>query len=413
MILKETICEDVDENSLLLYPPSNGNTITFFGAWVIIVNLVLTYDHNYLPGKLECGILQSATIGFAVFSINTFSFLVYLRCWRIGKDSSFAGLWKNSIGKSSMWFPRIMIIVGYIYFVVEFISAMIFEVKFVLDHFNIKNIPDIVISYCISLLTFSFFGPFPDISVFVKHSIISLISCGAIFTIALYHLFTKFKSIGLPKNLTWWNTSFNTLETASIYSIDLFMLPFNHAILSRLENPTLSRMKKNGIMTQAFVTFWLFIMGTIGYLSYPNNKSTDPIYWKYPMKLKLIAAIPNLINSFTTNGMIVNLIQREMVDLFLDGTSNNKAAIIPAAILLLAIGGSLGMWPINLRLNVKILGDMINCVLLYILPYIFYIKMKMKMTLCEKIVISILFILGITLTVFLLYIDFEKIRKTW
>jgi len=412
MILKHIVCEDVDENQVLLIPPPNGHTMTFFGAWAIIVNLILTYDHNYLPGKLGCGILQSATVGFVVFAINTLSYLVYMRCWRFGHDSSYAGLWKSLIGKSSMWIPRVMIIIGYIYFVVEFVCAMTNDIKIILEYCNIKDISDVTISYAISLLTFIFFGPFPDVSVFVRHSIVSLFSCLAIISIAVYVLYTKYQYTGLPKNLSWWNPSFYSLEAASIYSIDIFMHPFNHAIYSRLEKPSLKRMNYNGILIQVFVTFWIFILGTIGYITFPNNNSSDPIYWKYSKNLKLIASIPNFINSFTTNGVIVNLIQREMVDLFLEGTSNKNTAIIPAAVLLLFIGGSLVLWPINLRSNVKILGDVINCFLSYILPYIFYIKMKEKMTACEKAVITILSLLGITLTGFLLYVDYVRLMQT-
>jgi len=413
MILKETICQDVDERQIILYPPESGNTISFFGAWTIMVNLVLTYDHNYLSGKLGCGIFQSAIIGLVVFSINTISFMVYMRCWRLGKDSSYPGLWKNTIGKSTMWFPRLMIIFGYIYFVVEFYSTMINDVKTISGYYNIKKLSDVAISYSISFLTFLFYGPFPDISFFVKHSIISLISCICIIAMAISLMIHNYQINGFQKNIIWWNNSFYSLEVASIYSIDLFMQPFIHAIFSRLENPSLQRMNKNGIIVQSFVTIWIFIMGTIGYLSFPNNNSSDPIYWKYPTSLRLIASILNFINSFTTNGLIVNLIQREMVDLFLDGTSNKKVAIVPAAVLLIVVGGSLGLWSFNLRHNVKIVGDIINCFLLYILPYIFYFKTKLKMKLREKLVISIFFILGTTLAVFLLYIDYVRIMKNW
>ena len=402
----------VDDEVILFDPPKEGGMVSSFAAWAFVVNLILVYDHNFLPAHFNCGLLQAILIGLAVYIINTISFWVYMLLWKPNEDNSYAGIWTKIIGKSTDFIPRFLVIIGYFYFIIEFMNALTADAQLMLKFIGIKiEISNTVVSYSISILTFIFFGPYVDVSKFMNQTYLFLVSCFWLFCIALYLMISNLKENGISSNFTWWNTSVHSFDAASTYSIDLFMHPFNYIVYVRMINPTYKRCLHNAIWVQTFTTFWLLTMGTVGYLTFTGDISSDPVYWKYPLKFKLMASIPNFFNSFTSNGAIVNLIQREFSDFFIVGSGEKLNGLIPCSIFILLLGGSLIYWPPSVRFGLKLIGDVVNCLLSYIFPYfLFFIYYKFKHPILS-IKVIFYFILGILLTTALIYIDVIRMKN--
>ena len=404
--------ELINSNTILFNEKNEENFLTNIDAIIYLINLILVYDHNYLYINFNCGLIQGILIGLFVLIINILSFWVYNLLWRPQSDNSYTGIWTKIIGQSTSFIPRILILIGYFYFIIEFMNTLTLDLNLVFNFFGFNlKISNSIFSYLISFLTFLFFGPYVDIYKFKKYTYLSLLSCLWIFGISIYIFFLNFKENGFSKNIQYWNNSIYSLDTFSTFSIDLFMHPFNYLVYIKMFNPTFKRCLKNAIWVQISTFLWLIIMGTIGYLSFPGKNKLLPVYYNYPIYFKLMASIPNFINSFTSNGAIVNILEKELSDLFILGTRNRFESIVPCSVFLFLLGGSLIYWHSTIRFVLKIIGDIINCLLSYIFPFLlFFMYYKFsKPFLCTIIIIICIF--SVFLTIILIYIDILGFKK--
>lgn len=363
---------------------------SFFSSLLIVLCVQIGIRPLFFGGGFRYGFWFILILIFVTFVINTLPFFLLTKCWIYGQSFSYITLWESIIGQYTSWIPELLIVLGFFISTMEYFQYAPLILIDIIYYF-IDSPPSVVVQE--SFITYVLVG-ISSLIICCAREIhffifLSYVKFFCMIIITLVHII-KFATVltdpafsvkpNYHTHITHWDKIISFVCFMSSYFNNNICIEH---IVQVMKMPTYGRTSQLYLVAAVITVFVSVIHGLIGALMFGQESIDTPIYFYFGPRESgiIVTKICEFIYLLISIYLILWIEGRHLCQMFAGSMEFSKwtpfwwIPNIMAGLVVIFLNASTAFMPNEIAKISKILGNIGNFSITFLIPSVFYLKM--------------------------------------
>lgn len=398
-----------NSNHLYFYRSSNQVVISFFSAFMILINGSVAVNYLKLGSYFGIGIIQAILLSLIPFLLSQLSFYIFFRSWVFGSKFTYPGIWVLVFGPLFQLIPQILVIYSYFNFTFKLVT-LIPEIwkKFFND--LCSSPPNILLNDWFIVYLVGFISVFPFLFAkrlsslrymsYVANSFLVLnILC------IIIDFFMHIDQIDSSKLPLFGGNYHDSMRILIQFQFAFYFHPLLQLSTEDLDNPTNFRISGLTWSTSSTKFAIFTIIPILNFCSYysRNHYSEKAFLDNYEPKnvLTIFIEISLYANILLTIALFTYIIAHSLNEMFLVKRHKRMATIFGGLCAFL-LNSTICFVSENVKKVLNIIGSFSICILVYFLPPLYSIALYKTKDILWFILSLFLLAAGVTFSILII-----------